>query len=110
MSKIIGKSLLAAMDIALVVMLIICAVFYWTVAGFILLGIAALQYIIQTVAFIVKNGPMGIVSPIVLVVLGVGIAFPIILVGLSMTVVECIFILGAIAALLASAYTFADIR
>ena len=90
MSKIIGKSLLTALDIAALVMLIICAVYYWTIAGYILLALAAVQYIVQTVFFLV--------------------AFPVIIVGLGMTVVEAIFIVGAIAALFCAAYTFADLK
>lgn len=109
MFKIIRKSLLAAADIALVVMLILCAVFYWQVAGYILLAIAAVQYIAQTVVFVMRSGLIGLASPIALVVLGIGVAFPVIIVGLGMTIVESVFILGALAALLSSAYTFADL-
>ncbi len=110
MSKIIGKSLLTALDIAALVMLIICAVYYWTIAGYILLALAAVQYIVQTVFFIVRRGLIGLASPIALVVLGFLVAFPVIIVGLGMTVVEAIFIVGAIAALFCAAYTFADLK
>lgn len=110
MSKIIGKSLLTALDIAALVMLIICAVYYWTIAGYILLALAAVQYIVQTVFFIVRRGLIGLASPIALVVLGFLVAFPVIIVGLGMTAVEVIFIVGAIAALFCAAYTFADLK
>lgn len=110
MSKIIGKSLLTALDIAALVMLIICAVYYWTIAGYILLALAAVQYIVQTVFFIVRRGLFGLASPIALVVLGFLVAFPVIIVGLGMTAIEAIFIVGAIAALFCAAYTFADLK
>lgn len=110
MSKIILKSLLTALDIAAVVMLIICAVYYWTIPGFILLGLAAVQYIAQTIAFIARHGLFGLASLAALLVLGFAIAFPVIIVGMGMTVIEALFIVGAIAALLSAAYTFAVIK
>ena len=47
------------LDVAALVMLVLCALFYWTVPGFILLAFAAVQYIAQTAVFIARRGAAG---------------------------------------------------
>ena len=104
------KCLLAAADVAALVMLIVCTVYGWTIAGVILLALVAVQYVAQTVAFILARGAWGWASPIALVVLGAVGAFPVVIVGFGMTVVDALFVVGAIAALLSAAYTFASVN
>ena len=70
----------------------------------------AVQYVAQTVAFILARGAWGWASPIALVVLGAVVAFPVVIVGFGMTVVDALFVVGAIAALLSAAYTFASVN
>ncbi len=110
MGKLTARIFLAALDIAALVMLVVSAVYVWTISGFILLAFVAVQYIVQTVYFIARNGLIGLVSPVVLVVLGIAVAFPIIIAGMNAPAVSALFVLGAVAALLSSAYTFAGIK
>lgn len=105
--KLAGKIFLAALDVAALIMLVLCALFYWTVPGFILLALAAVQYIAQTAAFVARRGAAGLASPAVAVLL-VGAAFAVITAGIGMSAVEALFVSGAILALLSASVTFAE--
>ena len=45
MGKLVLKIILAALDIAALVMLIISAVYYWTISGGVLFALVAVQYV-----------------------------------------------------------------
>ena len=92
--------------VAAIVMSIICTVYIWELAGFILMGLSVLWYIYESVMFALKNKLYVIISVAVLLILGIGVWFPIALVGLSLSVAETFFIFGAIADALALAYVW----
>lgn len=110
MGKLVLKIILAALDVAALVMLIISAVYYWTISGGVLFALVAVQYIAQTVRFVVKNGAIGLLSVAALVVLGIAVAFPVVIVGMGAPAYCALFVLGAVAALFSAGYTFSEIK
>ena len=105
----VKKIILSAFDVAALVMLIICAVYGWTIAGLILLALVAVQYVAQTFVFVSSVGAIGLLSPLFAVIFGFGIAFPLFIVGMGLGISECFMILGAILAGFSVAYTFSSL-
>ncbi len=105
----VKKIVLSAFDVAALVMLIVCAVYGWSIPGFILLALIAVQYAVQTFMFVSSVGAIGWLSPLFAAILGFGIAFPLFMVGMGLGAAECFMIVGAILAGFTLAYTYSDI-
>lgn len=105
----VKKIVLSAFDVAALVMLIVCAVYSWTIPGFILFALVALQYVAQTVVFIASTGKVGWLSPFFAALFGFGIVFPLFMIGMGLGAAECFMIVGAILAGFTLAYTYSDI-
>lgn len=105
----VKKIILSALDVAALVMLIICAVYGWSIPGLILFALVAVQYVVQTFVFVSSNGAIGLLSPLFAAIFGFGIAFPLFMIGMGLGVIECFMILGAILAGFSVAYTFSSL-
>ncbi len=89
------------------VMLILCAVYQWQVAGYILMAIGLLWFVCESTQFILKGAwPFTLTVCGVLAVLGFGLTFPILLMGFQVEVSACFFVFAAEALVLANAYVW----
>lgn len=89
------------------VMLVLCAVYEWTVAGYILMTIGLLWFICESTQFVLKGAWVyTLIACCLLAVLGFGLTFPILLAGFGVEVGACFFVLAAEALVLANAYVW----
>ena len=89
------------------VILVIGAVYQWTVAGYILMTLAFLWFICESTQACMRNDWAFTVAACgALAVLGFGITFPILLIGFGVEVSVCFFVLAAEALALANAYVW----
>ncbi len=99
----IAKSVLAAVTLTI---LILSAVFYWTVPGYVL-TVAALVALAAYAALRFTNIGIFAFLPVALVViLGFALWFPIALVGIGTGATEAFFVVGGIAAVTSLAYVW----
>lgn len=99
------KITLTAAAAITVTMLILCTVFNWDIAGFILMGLSFVWFLLEAAMFIKKSGLYGL-APLAVFAVLVGVWIPIALVGMMLTAYEVWFIIGAIACVVTTAYVW----
>lgn len=99
----ISKTVLA---VAAIVMSIICAFNIWEIAGYILMGLGLLWFVVEAAMFARRAGAYTLAAVGALLVLGVGVWFPLSLVGMSLGIAETLIILGAIADAIALSFVW----
>lgn len=104
MVKNIIKSSLSAVA---VVMLLLCAVYEWSVAGYILMTVALLWFVCESTQFVLRGGwKFVIVACGTLAIVGFGVMFPVLLAGIGTGVGQCFFVFAALAVVTANAYVW----
>lgn len=89
------------------IILILCAVYEWTVAGYILMTIGLLWFVCESTQYLLRGGWVFVlVACGVLAVLGFGVTFPILLIGFGIEVSACFFVFAAEALAIANAYVW----
>ena len=102
----VGKIFKSVLAVPAVVMLIISAVYGWLISGFILLGLSALWFIVETLKSYKTNGLFAFIPVIACAILSFAVWFPIAFVGLEIGVASAFFVVGAIADVIALAYVW----
>ena len=92
--------------VAAIVMSIICAFNIWEIAGYILMGLGLLWFVVEAAVFARRAGAYTLAAVGALLVLGVGVWFPLSLVGMSLSIAETLIILGAIADAIALSFVW----
>ena len=100
-----GKITFTAAAAVTVTMLILSAVFYWEIAGFILMGLSFIWFAVETGLFIKRSGLFGLAPLAAFIVLG-AVWIPLSLLGLRLSASEVWFILGAMACAITTAFVW----
>ena len=100
----ISKSVLAAVTLTI---LILSAVFYWFIPGWILAALSFVWMLAEAARAFDRAGLFVLVPIVALLVLGFGVWLPISLAGLVTGMDEAMFVIGGMAAAMTQAYVWA---